>query len=380
MKKTFRIILSAIICFAMLLVPMSVMAEEGIDYNINYETYLTEGTNMYPIDSTVTYTVYYLYPSDVGDYVITSDDCVMGIVSYIDLWVQFEPTSDIVNLNKIEWSCNDANQAIMIALFSQNDDVSITVTRKDLDTSDDIPWIIYENTTKPEKFEMPSFVDVDAFEDGYVDFEDDVIDDAVLGNDGYYHLNDKNGPVLFVNLNDSIMSLYTMIGYGKLSAVYYDENGTALKVVEYTDAFLEYVDALPTDADGNITSFYYPLTADLIEMYKEIGASHEWYSGSAPWVYASEDAWLFACYYDEAVTSMGDVSNEDADSNDKDDATTDDNQNKVEDKNDTAVEDKNNNSNVDTNKVSPSTGDNLVALSIAIVSAASIFLGTKKSK
>lgn len=385
MKKTFKIIISAIICVALLLVPITVMADEGIDYNINYETNLTEGTNNYAIDSTVPYTVYILYPSAVGDYTITSSDCIMGIVSYIDMWVQFEPTEENVNSNELKWACTDTNQAIMVAVKSEASEVSITVTWSD-PTVVEIPWTVYENTVTPEKFEMPDFVDVDAFDDGYVDFEDSVVDDAVLGDDGYYHLNDKNGPVLFANLNDSIMSLYTMVGYGKISAIYYDDAGEVVEKVDYTDAFNEYVAALPTNDQSAITSYYYPLTADLIEMFKEVGATHDWYGGDAPWVYASEDAWLYACYYDEAVTTMGssanDGSNTGSNNNDSNNSgstggnTTNNNTSGNTDTNNNT----NNNTNTDTSNKAPATGDSSVALAVAMLSAAALVIGVKAKK
>ncbi len=304
MKKFLKIILSAITVIALAVMPMSVMAEEGVTYIIS-SMKLTEGINTYTVESNVPYTIYILNPTATGDFTITSDDCVMGIASYLNLWVQFEPTEEIVNLSEIEWSCTDINQAIMLAVKAEKSEISIAVSRTDPDTSKEIPWIIYENTFSPPKFEMPSSVDVDAFEDGFVDFEDDVIDDAVLGDDSLYHLNNKNGPVLFANLDDSIMSLYAMSKNGKLSAVYYDGNGDLFKKVDYTDAFLEYTSALPVDTLGEITSFYYPLTADLIEMFKELGATNNWYGGgSETWIYNSDDAWLYACYFDENVTSL----------------------------------------------------------------------------
>ncbi len=409
MKKTFKIIISAIVCLALLIVPMTVnAAEEGIDYNINYETYLTEGTNVYTIDSTVPYTVYYFYPSAVGDYTFTSD-AKMGIVSYIDMWVQNDPTDENVNLNEITWPCTDINQAIMIALKSDLAEVSITVSWKD-STVVDIPWTIYENKKTPEKFEMPDFVDVDAFEDGYVDFEDSEIDDAVLGDDGYYHLNEKDGPVLFINLNDPIMSMYTMVGYGSLAAVYYDD-GAVTKKVDYTDAFNQYVSALPTDSAGIITSYYYPLNADLIEMFKEVGATHDWYGGDTPWVYASEDAWLFACYFDENVTSMNssadsdspiesdgelDTDVDDIDPGDDDDTDAEEETSEektseektseektTEEKNEEATtgatEEKNEDSTqLDDSKKSPATADNLSAISLLMISTATLVFATKK--
>lgn len=389
MNKIFKIAISVIICISILIVPMTVMAEEGIDYNINYETNLTVGTKDYPIDSTVPYTVFILYPTEVGDYTVTSN-AKIGIVSYLDMWVQFEPTDEIVNLNEIKWTCTDVNQAIMIGVKSDLAEVGITVTWSD-PVVIEIPWTVYENKKAPEKFEMPSFVDVNAFDESYVDVTDSVIDNAVLGDDGYYHLNEKDGPVLFANLNDSIMSLYTMVGYGKIAAIYYDDvTGDVIKKVDYTNSFNEYLSALPTDANGVITSYYYPLTADLIEMFKEVGTTHGWYSGDEAWVYASEDAWLYACYYDESVISMDpNASDKDnTNNNDKDDTTTDDttnnentsNNNASGNTNNTTGNTPNNNTNTDTSNKAPATGDNAFALAVAMLSAAAVVVGLKSKK
>lgn len=384
MKKAIKIVISAIVCMAILLVPMTVMAEKGVTYNISTNT-LVEGTNTYALDSTVPYTVFILYPSAVGDFIITSSDCVMGIVSYLDMWVQFEPTEENVNLNEINWSCTDINQSIMVGVKSDSSEVSINITRQEPNIVE-IPWTIYENTVTPEKFEMPDFVSVDAFEDGYVDFEDSVIDDAVLGDDGYYHLNKKDGPILFANLDDSIMSLYDMSGYGRVAAIYYGSDGEVIKKIDYTDAFKEYIAALPTGAGGTIISYYYPLTADLIEMFKEIGSTHDWYSGEEAWVYDSEDAWLYACYFDEAVTTMDPADYED-DSNLSGDTNTgnsnsNSNQNINNSINDNASNttgnNTNNDTNIDTSDKAPATGDCGVALTAAMLFAATLVIGTKK--
>ena len=310
MNKIFKIALSLIICLTLLVVPMSVMAEEGIDYNINYETYLTKGSNVCPIDSTVPYSVFILYPTETGVYTITCEENI-GLVSYLDMWVQFEPTEDNVNQKSITWTCNDVNQAIMIAIKSELSEVVVDVVCGSSVEEEEVDWIVYENTVDFDAISMPESVDTSTL--NKVNFTDDIIDDVVLGDDGYYHLNDKTGPIVYINLNDSAMSLYTMVGYGKLSAIYYDEDGKVTKKVNYTDAFNEYVAQLPVDSADAITSYYFPLTADLIEMFKEIGATRDWYSGDSAWIYDSADAWMYACYYgtdsyvEEEVNNIGDV-------------------------------------------------------------------------
>lgn len=387
MKNIIKIVVSAIVCMTLLLVPMTVMAEEGVTYNISNST-LVEGTKTYAIDTTVPYTVFKLYPTDVGEFTITSSDCVMGIVSYLDMWVQYEPTEEIVNLNEISWSCNDTNQSIMVGVKSDSSEVSITVTRQKQNIVE-IPWTIYENKATPEKFEMPDFVDTNAFVDGYVDFEDSVIDNAVLGDDGYYHLNTKDGPILFANLHDSIMSLYDMSGYGRVAAIYYD-NGEVIKKVDYTAAFNEYIDALPTGAGGAISSYYYPLTADLIEMFKEIGATHDWYNGDDAWVYESEDAWLYACYFDEAVTTMdpadyesgsnlgGNTNSGNSNSNQNINNNKNSNTNTNTNTNSTTGNTTNGNTNTDTSNKAPATGDCGLSVAVAMLSLATLVIGTKK--
>ncbi len=378
MKKIFKIVICAIVCIALLLVPMTAMAEEGVTYNISTST-LEEGTNTYTLDSTVPYTVFKLYPSAVGDFTITSSECEMGIVSYLDMWVQLEPSEENVILNEINWSCTDINQAIMVAVKSDLDEVSITIVREEPRVVE-IPWTIYENKATPEKFEMPDFVSMDALEDGYVDFEDSVIDDAVLGDDGYYHLNIKDGPILFANLNDGLMSLYAMSSNGRVAAIYYDEDsGEVIKKLDYTDAFNEYIAAL-TSAEGLVSSYYYPLTVDLIEMFKEIGATHGWYSGDEAWVYESDDAWLYACYFDEDVTTM-DLADYESNLNGGGDTNTDNtnnNQNTNNTNSTTSNNTNNNNTNTDTSDKAPATGDSCVTLAVTMLSAAAIVIGVKK--
>ena len=199
-----------------------------------------------------------------------------------------------------------------------------------------------------------------------------------MGDDGFYHLNEKNGPVLFVNLNDSIMSIYEMSGYGRVAAIYYDDAGNVEKKVDYTEAFNQYVAALSTNSSGVIDSYYYPLTYDLIEMFKEIGTTHDWYDGNDAWVYNSDDAWMFACYYDEDVVSMNpdenDINKDDTnnDTNIDDSTNTEDN-NTNNDINNNITNDQN----TDTDDKSPETDDNALFVLVSILAVFVLFLNKK---
>ena len=267
----------------------------GGDDDVNYalsDAVLEIGTKDYAVDTTYPYTVYVFAPTEKGKYTISTDDGVIGIVSYIDMWVQNVPTADNVNATEIVWECNSVGQSIMVAINSAVDTAAITVTREELVEKETVPWIRYENKVKPEAFVLESDFD----EMMYVDTFDSVNDKAVLGEDGFYHLNDKYGPILYVCLSDSLMNLSDAWGYGQLKEVIVDENGEIVERTDFYYAFEEYFNC--ADPDTGV----YPLTVDLIEMFRRIGAYHGWYGEKGYIGGDLEDAWMFACYYNEGET------------------------------------------------------------------------------
>ncbi len=247
------------------------------------------GDNAPTLSTNATYTVYTFTPSQTGTYTFTAGQgTTMGIVSYIDLWVQTDPAdfASVVVEDTIVWDCEAVGQSIKIAVISDSAVADINLERSDLNVQS-FQWTEYENTVAPTDFTM----DGDKEELMYVDFEDDVIDQAVLGADGYYHLNAANGPILYANLNDSMLSLFDAYCYGRLKATV-----SATEGVNYNAAFKEYYDC---SDEG-----YYPLTDDLIQMFKHIGTSQGWYVTDG-WIGDAEDAWLFACYYFEGEINDG---------------------------------------------------------------------------
>ena len=246
-----------------------------------------------------TYTVFEFAPTSTGKYTFASNDGLIGIVSYNGMWItvgesttQVDPTT--VTENEFVWSCTDVNQSIWVAVMPNANVATLNVTREDLDTSVEIPWTIYGNKVTPNNFTFTG----DENKLQYVNVEDTTVDKAVLGNDGYYHLNKEDGPILFVDLDDQMMSLAAMNDNGKLAYVVY-EGAEVVSKTQYNDAFTAYYAC--ADKDTGL----YPLTEDLMTMYKNIGITNEWYSGTGfVTLGTEEDAWMFACYYDEAITSL----------------------------------------------------------------------------
>lgn len=282
--------------------------DDGVVTYIEHTTGLTPDNEMYVLDKGYDYNVFEFAPTETGKYTITSENSTLGIVGYV--WVdEYKLTDEFVCENTIVWNCTDVGQSIYVAVVSEDNIANITMEKADAEIHT-IPTVYYENTVKPEEFVFTW--DETLLE--YVDTFDGVVDEAVLGADGYYHLNSEDGPILFVDLDDAELgvSLAAVNNYGKLSYVEYAD-GEAVGQIVFNDAYMEYAAC----ADGNTA--LYPLTDDLIIMYALVGMQNDWYSGNGfVTVGDADDAWMFACYYVDGLTTLDD-------DNTGDDNTGDDN-------------------------------------------------------
>ncbi len=302
MKKVFAIL----VALALLTMPCVVLAEdeEVINY-INSDVLLSDGTCDYTLSAEYEYTIFALEPEAVGTYYIACEDALIEIVSYNGMWVTVEPSDETVTKNVVSWDCTSVGQSIWIAVKSEKSSVSITVSNEEL------VIVVIPNEEYVNKATVSSFTyegDADALV--YVDTEDEIVESAVLGEDGFYHLNKANGPILYVDLNDPLMDLSAAMSYGQLKNVIY-ENDKAVKIVDYNLAFDQY------QKSADPESMLYPLTEDLIEIYKKVGEYQGWY-GEDGWVGGTEeDAWMFACYYDENYVDPSAIKLGDVDANNK---------------------------------------------------------------
>ncbi len=121
--------------------------------------------------------------------------------------------------------------------------------------------------------------------------------------DGFYHLNSKNGPLIYMKL--TVTNAYT-IAIEKICETQpfqhhvYDENGEYKDKITYVSMMLDYFEA----ADDKVG--VYPLTYDLGVAIKEMGNVLGWYkpaaSGETHLIFGNvpvtQNAWLFACCYE----------------------------------------------------------------------------------
>lgn len=282
MKRPKRI-LPLVLVFLMLFLPLASYADG--DYALS-ATALSVGKADYVMESGYEYTAFVFKPTEKGKYTITSDNSKIGIISYNGMWATVNPSADTVNSNQLEWNCSSVGQKIWIAVGCESEFVSISVNMGEADSVGPVRTE-YVNKHTPSAFSLSNEVSSKLVR---VDTFDSVVDEAVLGSDGRYYLNDQNGPVLYANLSDSAMSLYGAYGYGQLKSVVY-EDGKPVSTIDYNNAFNEYYTSIGTSVK------YYPLTGDLIEMFKNIGQGKGWYGSNGFVGGVLDDAWMFACYY-----------------------------------------------------------------------------------
>ncbi len=170
----------------------------------------------------------------------------------------------------------------------------------------DEEWTIYEKTVELSKYTLPagkSLVDFDVTSAaGYT---------VVLNKeDGYYHLNNENGPLVVVYLAEDPTVPYlpcfkTILERSGISEYKFDDNGDFVAKISYSECLLEYIEF----ADD--TTGVYPLTEDLKTIIQARGEYVGWWdSTKADFVFKdsagnpiqglnTEIAWLFMCAYVE---------------------------------------------------------------------------------
>lgn len=170
----------------------------------------------------------------------------------------------------------------------------------------DIPWEEYEGNPPTKKH-----TETVSQKMTYVDLTGNT--KAVLGSDGYYHLNSATGKILFVNLgpNARYISMYNMLGVSgvggtKFGKTFRDSSGNVTVKEDYTSCMIEYVTyRSPQNASNPYEFEVYPLTEDLMYMLKNGGEHIGWWDpesenflfadlGSA---FNPDLGWMFAVCY-----------------------------------------------------------------------------------
>lgn len=168
----------------------------------------------------------------------------------------------------------------------------------------DEEWTIYKKTVELSQYTLPAGKSL-------VDFDITSTTDYKLvlnENDGFYHLNSANGPLVVVYLTEDPTVPYlpcfkNVLDRSGVSKYVFDENGEFVEKVSYSECLLEYIE-YADEATG-----VYPLTEDLKTIIIERGKYVGWWDSESPsFIFNdaggnpiaglnTENAWLFMCAY-----------------------------------------------------------------------------------
>ncbi|MBR5124081.1 MAG: hypothetical protein IKU90_03030, partial [Clostridia bacterium] len=120
---------------------------------------------------------------------------------------------------------------------------------------------------------------------------------VVLGEDGYYHLNTADGPVVFIRLSSAseyLADFKTICETTRLCAYLYNEDGSFDRRESYNEMIEQYLTV--ANEDGVV-----PLNEQLAYMVKTAGNYMGWWNFSSNFDIFGDKivdpaiAWLFAC-------------------------------------------------------------------------------------
>ena len=135
----------------------------------------------------------------------------------------------------------------------------------------DEPWTIYQKTVDLTEYTLPAGAQIKEFD---LTASTDTYKFVLNENDGFYHLNSANGPLVLVRLAedcDYIACFETMLDRSGVTKYFFDENDEFVKKESYSECLLEYIEYVD-EAEG-----VYPLTEDLKYIIQQRGGYVGWW-------------------------------------------------------------------------------------------------------
>ena len=252
---------------------------------------------------------YFLFAPEVaGTYAFSSSDAA-AVIGYYGAphFVQELSAAEVTdNSFSVSVSAGSIGSTFVIGIDAQGVTgciLSIQRTGEPEHTLADEPWMVYSSTVKLAAYTLPAGAvvkefDLTASSDTYVLVYND--------NDGFYHLDSEDGPLVLVRLakdNDYLGCYKTILDSTGVVKYFFDENGEFIKKESYTDCLLEYLEYV--DEDNGV----YPLTEDLRYIIQSSGEYSGWFdSEGGQYIFLDKNlepipgineeiSWLFMCCY-----------------------------------------------------------------------------------
>lgn len=169
----------------------------------------------------------------------------------------------------------------------------------------DEPWTVYEPTVELAPYTLRSGAKLREFD---LTASTDTYNLVLNQEDGFYHLDSADGPLVLVLLgkdNQYLDCFKTILDNTGVVKYFFDEDGNFLKKESYTECLLKYIENMD-EKEG-----VYPLTEDLKYIIQQRAEYAEWFDkDNSMYLFQDENgnqipginldiAWLFMCRYTE---------------------------------------------------------------------------------
>lgn len=265
------------------------------------------GDNQIPMVDTAEVTVVTFSPAEAGVYTITAGEgAAIGNCGSTSALIN----TDVEYGSSVEWTCEQAGywtemeipaedfqssgewitieqyisgQSLMLGIVSDSDTVTIHVEKTGDYVAPVTTDVVYQNKAALAQFALPADATVGDYVNVYGDTHT-----AVMGNDGYYHLDSADGDILLVDMNYiAVLTDVLKSDRPVMYAYVTDADGNTTRY-DIADAVLAY----EAVCDGN---GYYPLTEDLIFFYNVYAGGSGVFQFYLDEGFNPDCAWMFAC-------------------------------------------------------------------------------------
>lgn len=172
---------------------------------------------------------------------------------------------------------------------------------------EDQPWVSY---TEDEKLVESMKKYPQEGEYTVIDLGDTSVSAVLNPDDGFYHLNSVDGPVIFIDFTSEtsyVASLFTICAHQRIGEYIYDSNGNVVEKRSYNELLIQCGMPDPMTEGSAEPGVRVPLTEKLAEAVKSFGEKQGWWEEGADSnifnrvfngvPYNQEYAWLLYCGY-----------------------------------------------------------------------------------
>ncbi len=254
---------------------------------------LKEGTYELTLDDSAYYTLYTFTPDEIGVYTFTvSEGATIGYWGAGSFYVKNPNSTE----SSIEKEIKSVGNSAVVGITSEEPNVTLTIEKTgESEGLVETVYVEWTNIHTPTADLAGTPADVEL-----VDIDITQSYTTVLGEDGYYHLDSADGPIIYVDLKNGEFDLGLAFGsYGALT-MRGEYNGINY---DFKPAMSSYNTAI-TGTDG-----IYPVTEDLYAFLNGYGnGAGAWYTPSMSCFeeiqsgnFNTDSAWMVMCSYAPVV-------------------------------------------------------------------------------